>query len=345
MLAMFAITFSLTPWVILPTIALSVLLFFLRCFYMATARDIKRLEAISKSPVFSQLSTSMNGLTTVRAFEAEPLMRAEFDRLQDLHTSAWFAFISGTRWFALWLDWIAVVYLACVVYSFLVLGGENLGGDVGLAISGCMVLKDLQWGVRQTAEMESLMTSVERVIEYSNLQPEDLPRKPDKQVLLDNLLMFLYIVLQPPTNWPSEGRLEFKDVDLRYAEDEQFVLRRLSFFTEAKEKIGIVGRTGAGKSSLITALFRLAEPSGSIIIDGVEILDLGLQDLREKISIIPQEPVVFSGSLRRNLDPFSEHDDEVVWKVLLDVHLAETVRNLREGLSTEMSEGGEIKTF
>ena len=122
-------------------------------------------------------------LTTIRAFSAQPLLCAEFDRIQDLHTSGWFTFISSTRWFGLWLDWMTVVYLACVVYSFLLFGDDLLGADVCLAISSCILLTDmLQWGVRQSATVENLMTSVERVLEYSNLEPEDLPTKPDCKV-------------------------------------------------------------------------------------------------------------------------------------------------------------------
>lgn len=182
-LGILAVIFVVRPWVILPTLVLGVLFVFLRRFYMASARDIKRLEGIAKSPVFSQLSTSLHGLTTIRAFSAQPLLRAEFERIQDLHSSAWFAFISSTRWFGVWLDWMVVVYLACVVYSFLLLGGDLLGGDVGLAISSCIMLTGmLQWGVRQSAEVENMMTSVERVMEYSTLESEDLPTKPDNKV-------------------------------------------------------------------------------------------------------------------------------------------------------------------
>ena len=118
------------------------------------------------------------------------------------------------------------------------------------------------------------------------------------------------------------------------------MLHNLTFKTEPREKIGIVGRTGAGKSSIVAALFRLAQPQGRILIDGVDVLKIGLKDLRSKISIIPQDPLVFTGTLRRNLDPFSEHEDASLWRVLEEVHLAESVRDLKEGLSTEMSEGG-----
>ena len=183
----------------------------------------------------------------------------------------------------------------------------------------------LQWGVRQSAEVENLMTSVERVMEYSQLEEEDEPSKPGNK---------------PPSDWPREGVIEFKDVYLRYAKDEKDVLKGLNFKTTANEKIGIVGRTGAGKSSLVTALFRLAEPSGSIIVDGVEVLQLGLDDLRSKLSIIPQDPLLFTGTLRRNLDPFEGHTDDQVWKVLQEVHLSEAVSDLKSGLDTEMSEGG-----
>ena len=146
-------------------------------------------------------------------------------------------------------------------------------------------------------------------------------------------------LLQPVAEWPQEGRVEFSDIELRYAPEEKDVLRNLSFKTEPREKVGIVGRTGAGKSSLVAALFRLAEPRGKILIDGVDVLKIGLKDLRAKISIIPQDPLVFTGTLRRNLDPFSEYDDASLWRVLENVYLDEAAKGLKEGLGTELSEG------
>lgn len=320
------VIFSVRPWVMLPTLFLGFIFIFLRKFYMASCRDIKRLEGISRSPVFSQLSTSLHGLTTIRAFSAEEMLQGKFDRQQDIHTSAWFAFISSTRWFGVWLDWIVVFYLAAVVYSFLVAGEDLVGGDVGLAISSCIMLTGmLQWGVRQSGEVENLMTSVERVMEYSQLEEEA------KAVQEDN---------RPPPSWPNQGVIHFQDVCLRYDKEEKLVLNGVNFKTKAREKIGIVGRTGAGKSSLVTALFRLAEPSGSILIDGVDVLSIGLDDLRSRVSIIPQEPLLFTGTLRRNLDPFCQHTDNQVWNVLQEVHLAKAVTDLKNGLDTEMSEGG-----
>ena len=321
-----AVIFLVRPWVILPTLVLGVVFVRLRNFYMATSRDIKRLEGISRSPVFSQLSTSLQGLTTIRAFKAEPLLRSEFDYQQDLHSSTWFVYLSSTRWFSIWLDWLVAVYIGIVVFSFLLLGGDIVGGDVGLAISNCIMLTDmLQYGVRQTAEVENLMTAVERVTEYTQLDQEAEAIKPDSV---------------PPPEWPQSGEIQFQDVWLRYAEGEKEVLKGVNFKTRKHEKIGIVGRTGAGKSSLLTALFRLAEPTGSIVIDGIEILNIGLDQLRTKISIIPQDPLLFTGTLRRNLDPFEEHSDDKLWRVLGEVHLAEAVSDLRLGLETEMSEGG-----
>ena len=137
--------------------------------------------------------------------------------------------------------------------------------------------------------------------------------------------------MKPFAGWPSHGVVEFKAVELRYAETEPLVLKGIDFKTKSAEKIGIVGRTGAGKSSLVTALFRLAEPTGAIIIDGVDVLKIGLKDLRSAISIIPQDPLLFTGTLRRNLDPFDEFSDEMIWKVLKEVHLADPVAELKLG--------------
>ena len=260
-------------------------------------------------------------MTTIRAFSAEPLLRSEFDYQQDLHTSTWFAFISATRWFGVWLDWIVVIYVAVVVYSFLVLGGEILGGEVGLAISNYIFLTGmLQWGVRQSAELENLMVAVERVMEYTKLPQEDEPIKADNV---------------PENSWPQHGVIQFSDVYLRYDRNEKDVLRGVNFTTRSHEKIGIVGRTGAGPFQI--ELSQQVALSLMALMCSTLVLMISEQNLHHSPR---SSPILFTGSLRRNIDPFEEQADEKIWQVLREVHLSEAVSDLKMGLETEMSEGG-----
>ncbi|XP_028159464.1 probable multidrug resistance-associated protein lethal(2)03659 isoform X1 [Ostrinia furnacalis] len=314
-------------WLLLPTLAIGVVFYGLRIFYLASSRSIKRLEGVTRSPVFSHLNASLQGITTIRAFGAQEALIREFDNHQDLHSSAWYLFIASSRAFGFWLDLVCVVYIAVVTLSFLVFGQTEHGGNVGLAITQAMGLTGMfQWGMRQSTELENQMTSVERIQEYSNIEPEPpLTSEPDKK---------------PPPSWPSAGRVEFKHVFLYYAPGEPPVLKDLCFEILPKEKVGIVGRTGAGKSSLINALFRLTTIEGEIIIDGRETASMGLHELRSQVSIIPQEPVLFSGSMRHNLDPFDEYPDQVLWRALEEVELKEAVMELPAGLSSRISEGG-----
>ncbi|KAK7083945.1 Multidrug resistance-associated protein 4, partial [Halocaridina rubra] len=317
---------SINIWVILPTLILGVIFVILRRFYLCTARDVKRLEGITRSPVFSHLSASLQGLTTIRAFEAQHIFSNDFDSHQDLHSSAWFLFLCTTRWFGICLDWISCIYIGIVTFSFMG-SKDTLGGDIGLAISSAMMLSGMfQWGVRQSAEVENQMTSVERVLEYSKLEPEaPLDTEKDKSL---------------KQGWPEQGKIMFEDVSLQYGNNEPPVLKNLNFCIKASEKIGIVGRTGAGKSSMITSLFRLTEPTGYIRIDDINVQELGLHRVRSNISIIPQDPTLFSGTMRRNLDPFDDYDDMQLWKALEEVQLKDSVSDLEGGLEAKISEGG-----
>lgn len=202
-----------------------------------------------------------------------------------------------------------------------------LGGSVGLAITKVMTLVGMvQWAMRQTAELENQMVSVERVLEYAELASEpSLETEPKNR---------------PQKDWPSEGALKFMNVELRYSEKSGVILKDLNFEVKPHEKIGIVGRTGAGKSSIIQALFRLAPIDGTIEIDGINTNTLGLTDLRSKISIIPQDPILFSGTMRKNLDPFEEKSDDELWDALDQVELKNTVASLAGGLECHMSDGG-----
>ncbi|VVC87931.1 unnamed protein product, partial [Leptidea sinapis] len=314
-------------WLLVPTLAIGFVFYGLRIFYIASSRSIKRLEGVTRSPVFSHLNASLQGITTIRAFGAQEALIKEFDNHQDLHSSAWYLFIASSRAFGFWLDLVCVVYIAVVTMSFLVIGQEKYGGSVGLAITQAMGLTGMfQWGMRQSTELENQMTSVERIQEYSNIESEPpLESSPGQK---------------PPPSWPDAGRISFRHVFLYYAPGEPPVLRDLTLEILPKEKVGIVGRTGAGKSSLINALFRLATIEGEIIIDGRETSQLGLHELRSQVSIIPQEPVLFSGTMRHNLDPFDEYPDQVLWRALEEVELKEAVSELAAGLNSRMSEGG-----
>nr|CAD7267878.1 unnamed protein product [Timema shepardi] len=280
----------------------------------------------AKSPVFSHLHTTMQGLSTVRAHGAQDILKAEYDNYQDSHTSANFLFISSSSAFSMMVDFMFLLYIGSVTFGLL-LEDDVIGANVGLAlnqISSISIL--LQLGMKQATEVSNNMMSVERILEYTHLEEE-----PSLESTLES---------KPADDWPREGTIRLEHVFLRYVETEPAILHDLNFTIMPKEKVGIVGRTGAGKSSLITALFRLATVEGSIIIDGVDTKDIGLQDLRSRISIIPQDPVLFSGTLRRNLDLFGKYLDADLWKALEEVELKGLFQHSSEGLETKVTEGG-----
>ncbi|XP_035459712.1 ATP-binding cassette sub-family C member 4 isoform X2 [Scophthalmus maximus] len=320
-----AVAAVIMPWIIIPIVPLLVVFLFLRCYFLQTSRDIKRLESTTRSPVFSHLSSSLQGLSTIRAFKVQQRFQQMFDKYQDLHSEAWFLFLTTSRWFAVRLDGICSVFVTITAFGCIYLRDGLEPGAVGLALSYAVTLTGMfQWGVRQSAEIENMMTSVERVVEYAELESE-APWETDKQ---------------PPQDWPKNGSITFDRVNFSYSASEPLVLKNLSVVFTSREKVGIVGRTGAGKSSLISALFRLAEPEGRIIIDDFLTSSLGLHTLRQRMSIIPQDPVLFTGTMRKNLDPFRQHTDEDLWNALQEVQMKAVVEELPNKLETVLTESG-----
>uniref|UniRef100_A0A674EFY5 Cystic fibrosis transmembrane conductance regulator n=1 Tax=Salmo trutta TaxID=8032 RepID=A0A674EFY5_SALTR len=320
-----AVAASVIPWILIPLVPLVIVFLFLRRYFLQTSRDVKRLESTTRSPVFSHLSSSLQGLWTIRAFRAEERFQNTFDAYQDLHSESWFLFLVTSRWFAVRLDGMCAVFVTITAFGCLLLRDQVEAGSVGLALSYAVTLMGMfQWGVRQSAEVENMMTSVERVVEYTELESE-APWETQKR---------------PPPEWPSQGLITFDRVNFSYSSDGPVVLKDMKAMFRPKEKVGIVGRTGAGKSSLVSALFRLAEPEGRIYIDGVLTSEIGLHDLRQKMSIIPQDPVLFTGTMRKNLDPFSQHSDEDLWNALQEVQLKSVVEELPNKMETVLAESG-----
>ncbi|XP_011701011.1 PREDICTED: multidrug resistance-associated protein 4-like, partial [Wasmannia auropunctata] len=302
----------INQWMLIIIVILIVLLFFATKFYLKVVQDVKRLEGVMKSPIFSHVNETLNGLPTIRSSgnEIAKMMRKQFDVLQDHHSGTWYLFLTCSAAFSIFGDLIMCLFLACLCFFLIFINKNDSidGNKSGLAISqSLLLLGSLQYGIRVSVEAMTLMTSVERILQYTNLPKEE-------PVISDN---------PPPPTWPSQGQLILKNVNMKYRKDDPLVLKNLNVSIEPGWKIGIVGRTGAGKSSLILALFRLFNEylEGEIKIDDRDTSTVGLSELRSKISIIPQEPVLFSGSLRYNLDPFNQYDDVKLWEVLRQVVL------------------------
>ncbi|XP_046668372.1 probable multidrug resistance-associated protein lethal(2)03659 isoform X3 [Homalodisca vitripennis] len=305
LLSVILVVAVVNPSVLVPTFFISLLFYYLRKMYLSTSKSVKRLESVARSPVFAHLGASLQGLTTIRAFQAQQILTQEFDYHQDIHSSAWYMYLSTSRAFGFWLDLVCLLYITTVVLGFLITDLDVYGGVVGLSITQAMGLTGmLQFGMRQSAELENIMTSVERVLQYSSLDGELSIEEPLDQSMMEK--------------WPSKGRIEFQQVSMQYSPHLPRVLKDISFLIMPQEKVGIVGRTGAGKSSLISALFRLHTMEGVILIDDLATDTVALDILRTNISIIPQEPVLFSGSVRTNLDPFQQYSDDQLWNTLAE---------------------------
>ncbi|CAF0837577.1 unnamed protein product [Brachionus calyciflorus] len=318
---------SVNPWMVIPLIPLGIVFYLIQKYFVSTARELKRLDNIGRSPIFVHTNTTIEGISTIRAADKSQILANEFNAHYDYHTRAYFGFFVVHRWFGLRLDLLCSVYTVITLFACIFLK-DNLGlkpGQIGLLMVYLFQLFDLfQWCVVLSTMVENLMTSIERIVEYTNIPSEPLYEGKTKA----------------PINWPTKGEIKFENVSLNYDKNLPSVLKEISLNIRPAEKIGIVGRTGAGKSSFFQAIFRMYEPTGKINIDGVNIKDLSLNDLRTKLTIIPQEPVLFSGTLRYNLDPFEKYSDKDIWSAIESVSLKQSVQTMNSGLDTLITTGG-----
>ncbi|XP_030234304.1 ATP-binding cassette sub-family C member 2 [Gadus morhua] len=316
-----------TPTFAVVIIPLAVVYYFVQRFYVGTSRQLRRLDSVSRSPIYSHFGETVAGLSVIRAYGHQERFLKHNETTMDENIKSVYPWIVSNRWLAIRLEFLGnlVVFFSAL---FAVIARKKLdSGLVGLSISYSLnVTQTLNWLVRMTSELETNIVAVERVSEYSELQTEAEWASET----------------QPPGTWPDAGRLQFDNYKVRYRPELDLVLNGISCDISSTEKIGIVGRTGAGKSSLTNCLFRIIEAAeGRILIDGIDISKIGLHDLRNRLTIIPQDPVLFSGSLRMNLDPFENFSDQEIWIALELSHLKEYVAGLEKGLQYEVSEGGE----
>ncbi|KAI1076106.1 P-loop containing nucleoside triphosphate hydrolase protein [Whalleya microplaca] len=299
---------AITPGFLVAGIFITGLYFLVGIFYLRASRDLKRLESINRSPLFQQFGETLSGVTTIRAYGDERrFIRDNLSRI-NVQTRPFIFLWAANRWLALRTD-ILGDFVSFFAGVFVILSvGKIDAGSAGLSLSYAIGFSEnILWLIRLYAINEQNMNSVERVKEYLDVEQEAEPINEKNR---------------PDPNWPAQGAVEFVDYSTRYRKELDPVLKNVTFKIQPREKVGIVGRTGAGKSSLTLAIFRALEAdSGKIVIDDVDISSIGLQDLREAITIVPQDPTLFTGTIRTNLDPFSLYTDEEVFAALRKVQL------------------------
>ncbi|CAL5345398.1 unnamed protein product [Camellia sinensis] len=346
---------TISLWAIMP---LLILFYAAYLYYQSTSREVKRLDSITRSPVYAQFGEALNGLSTIRAYKAYDRMANINGKSMDNNIRFTLVNISSNRWLTIRLETLGGIIIWFTASFAVMQNGkaENqvaFASTMGLLLSYSLNITNLLSNVlRQASRAENSLNAVERVGTYIDL-PSEAPAIIESH--------------RPPPGWPSLGSIKFEDVVLRYRPELPPVLHGLSFTISPSEKVGIVGRTGAGKSSMVNALFRIVElERGKILIDDCDVAKFGLTDLRKVLSIIPQSPVLFSavvyllhlsrgqyndientrngcllGTIRFNLDPFSEHNDADLWEALERAHLKDVIRRNAFGLDAEVSEAGE----
>ncbi|KAH0537387.1 hypothetical protein FGG08_005829 [Glutinoglossum americanum] len=301
----------ITPGFLIAGFFISAIYFFIGRFYIRSSRDLKRLESVMRSPLYQQFGETLAGITTIRAYGDERrFIRDNLNRV-DTHNRPFIYLWATNRWLSFRVDTTgALVSFFAGVFVILSVGRIDAGA-AGLSLTYAVTFtENVLWLVRLYAVNEQNMNSVERIKEYLDVDQEARAVIPESR---------------PAANWPSEGSVEFINYTTRYRDDLGPVLSDVSFSIKAQEKVGIVGRTGAGKSSLALALFRgLEAEGGKILIDDVDIGLIGLQDLRESITIVPQDPTLFTGTIRSNLDPFGIFTDGEIFTALRRVQLIGT---------------------
>lgn len=321
---------AVVTWQVLFTaIPMIFLAFQLQKYYFASAKELMRLNGTTKSPIANHFGESIAGTITIRAFRVEDQFLKKNLDLLDKNSSPFFYSFSANEWLIQRLEVLSATVLCSSALSMVLLPkGSFNPGFVGMALSyGLSLNMSLVFSIQNQCTLANFIVSVERIKQYMHI-PSEAPA-----VIED---------LRPPDNWPSHGKVELQDLKIRYRSNSPLVLRGITCTFEGGQKIGIVGRTGSGKTTLISAIFRLVEPAGGrILIDGLDTTSIGLHDLRSRLGIIPQEPTLFRGTVRFNLDPLSEHSDLTIWQVLNKCQLGDIVRGKVDGLDAPVGDDGE----
>ena len=334
--AIFATACILFPWLILPA---AIMITFVLTLVKLLKRFIiqgRGVELLTRSPIYSLFSTTLSGLVSIRVYQQENVFIHKFSHLLNRNCRAFNFYYDVTRVFAFYCDMAAGLF-ACSGIGILVFYGHISAATTGLLCTYLLVITDhAQFSMRQVLLHIMQMASTARIKNYTEIPQEaDVVLPSDKELVQDK-------------KWPSKGEVAFNNVYLRYRQNTDFVLKGLNFTVKPGEKVGCVGRTGAGKSSIIQALFRMVEidkeavPGSNIQIDGVDTRNVGLHTIRKKISIIPQFPFVFKGTVKTNLDPLGEYDEEKIVQALKDTNLWDYIESLPHGLDTDMGNSSSV---
>lgn len=315
----------ITPGFLVFAVIIAYLYYLVGMLYLTLSRELKRFDSITKSPIHQHFSESLTGVATIRAYGVENRFMRQNLAAIDTNNRPFFYMWVANRWLCLRVDLVgSLVMLFSGVFVLFSIGKID-AGLAGLSLSYAISFSEAAlWIVRLYANIEMNMNSVERLQEYEAVDQEPAAEIPETK---------------PDSSWPTAGEIEVKDVSLRYAPELPRVIKNVSFHVKSCNKIGIVGRTGAGKSTIITAFFRFLDlESGQITIDGVDISKIGLSDLRQAITIIPQDPTLFTGTVRSNLDPFDQYSDEQIFEALTRVNLISRDERVASSAATAVTD-------
>eukprot|EP00798_Chlamydomonas_sp_ICE-L_P013600 gene13600-19473_t len=317
-----------TVWFAIAIPPLTVIYVVIQRYYIPAARELQRIESITRSPIYTKFAEAMAGMTTIRAYRKEEHFTGVSDRLMETNAKAFVTQKLASAWLAMRLDIMGLAILTGT--GALVIAGNVDPSLAGLAIMYALDLtRFLKQGTAMAAKSEADFNSVERIVQYLDPLPESAPDT-DPEVLA---------TMDP--NWPKFGGIKVDNLHMRYRADMPLVLKGISFNINPGDKVGLVGRTGSGKSSLLLVMLRMIElEKGSIVIDGVDIATLGVRHLRSKMSVIPQDPFMFSGSVRTNLDPFGKSDDDILWECLDSVGLKKVISELEGKMDYIVADNG-----
>nr|XP_032825762.1 cystic fibrosis transmembrane conductance regulator [Petromyzon marinus]QGA72813.1 CFTR [Petromyzon marinus] len=315
---------AMIPWTMLVTLPLGISCMVLRHYFLRTFRQLKQMESEAKNPIFAHIVATLKGLWTIRAFSRDDYFENIFHQALDIHTATWFLYLSALRWFQMRIDIIFTLFITAVTFISVGVKGYS-EGSIAIALTLAMnIMSTFQWAINTSIEVEGMMRSTERILRFMDIPEESSG----------------FVVTPPPPDWPSAGHLEVVNLSMRHSPTAPYVLQNISFNVQQGQKMAILGRTGAGKSTLLACLLLQRDVEGEVRIDGLSARNVAPYTWRSAFQVITQKIFIFTGTLRKNLDPYGRCNDEEIWKAIDLAGLRDVVEALPGGLDVMLVEGG-----